>query len=66
MLIQQEKATMKEELSKEKDDAIAERDTYWQDVITQKQQEHQEALSNKVHTYHINFFLISTPRVLHF
>ena len=49
MLTQQEKATMKEELSKEKDDAVAERDTYWQDVITQKQQEHQEALSNKVH-----------------
>ena len=46
--LQEEKETMKEDLLKGKEDAVAERDRHWQDMMAQKQQEYQEALSNKV------------------
>ena len=39
---------MKEGLVKGMEDAVAERDRHWQDMMAQKQQEYQEALSNKV------------------
>ena len=45
---------MKEGLIKEKEEAVAERDRHWQDVMAQKQQEYQDALSNKVSKLTIN------------
>ena len=35
-------------MEKEKEDAVSERNTYWEDILRQKQQEHEESLSTKV------------------
>ena len=48
VFFQEEKESMRRELEKDKTDVESERNSYWEGILKQKQQESEELLSNKV------------------
>ena len=48
VFFQEEKESMRRELEKDKTDVESERNSYWEGILKQKQQENEELLSNKV------------------